>query len=426
MARAARAEPWGSVNENKFFNGIPDDLQSNLKMLEELGGTHTYNHYCNGWAMAFDTPFKLWKRYSSFAGGTCDDCIISWPKGMHARGEIRHQYHHAIDIVPTVLDCLGIDAPPVIKGYTQTPIEGCSMRYSFDDARAATHRGTQFYMMLGSRGIYHDEWKAMTTHPTLCGWGHFLEDTWELYHLSEDRAECRNLADTNPLKLQELISYWFNEAGKYNGLPLDDRLPSEIIPVKRPLASKDRPRYVYYPGTARVPEGVAVNVRNRSYIIGALADISDANAQGIIFTEGSRFGGHVLYLKERRLHYVYNFVGMLEQHVTSNVEIPTGENIILSASFEKQKEDPPGVANGTLTLFINDKAVGTMPMKTQPGSFGLDGGLLIGRTGGSTVTGDYIAPFPFTGGTLKRVVVDVSGEAYLDLERQAEAMLRRT
>ena len=159
--------PNGSVNENKLFNGVPDDMQANLAMLDELGGTKTYNHYPNGWAMAFNTPFKMWKRYE-FNGGTADPCIISWPStaaGAGAKGELRHQYHHAIDIVPTILDALGVEAPATIKGHVQSRFDGVSMRYSVETASAPSARKTQFYSMLGSRGIWHDGWKAVTTHP---------------------------------------------------------------------------------------------------------------------------------------------------------------------------------------------------------------------------------------------------------------------
>ena len=153
------------MNENKFINGMPDDMQANLAMLDELGGTKTYNHYPNGWAMAFNTPFKMWKRYE-FNGGTADPCIISWPGVKAGRGELRHQYHHAIDIVPTILDILGVEAPATIKGHVQSPFDGVSMRYSAEMASAPSARKTQFYSMLGSRGIWHDGWKAITTHPT--------------------------------------------------------------------------------------------------------------------------------------------------------------------------------------------------------------------------------------------------------------------
>ena len=185
--------PNGSVNENKMANGIKDDITENLAKLDDLGGTRTYNHYPTGWAMAFNTPFKMWKRYE-FNGGTADPCIIAWPKGIKARGQIRHQYHHAIDLVPTILDVLDVEMPTEIKGYTQSPMDGVSMRYSFDDASAKTTRRTQFYSMLGSRSIWHDGWKAVTTHIGTMGWGDYANDTWELYNTENDRSECRDLA----------------------------------------------------------------------------------------------------------------------------------------------------------------------------------------------------------------------------------------
>jgi arylsulfatase len=160
--------PNGSVNENKLFNGVPDDIKANLAQIDALGGPDTYNHCTNGWAMAFNTPYKMWKRYE-FSGGSCGPCIISWPEGLKAKGEIRHQFHHAIDVVPTILDCLGIESPTTIKGNVQSRFDGISMRYSFDQASIPTARSTQFYSMLGSRAIWRDGWKAVSTHPTLRG-----------------------------------------------------------------------------------------------------------------------------------------------------------------------------------------------------------------------------------------------------------------
>ena len=300
--------PNGSVNEMKIANGVPDRIEDNLAMLDELGSRLTYNHYPNGWAMAFNTPFKMWKRYE-FNGGTADPCIISWPAGTKARGEIREQYAHAIDLVPTILDALGIEAPDTIKGHTQTPFDGVSMLPSLDDASAASGRKTQFYAMLGSRSIWHEGWKAVTTHPTISGWGHFNDDVWELYNTDIDRAELNDLAAEQPDKLREMVNIWFSEAGRHGALPLDDRSPVEILATPRPQLTAPRNRYVYYPGAAPVSEWQAVNTRNRSYVIGALVDIPAPGAQGVLFAMGSRFGGHCLYIKNNRLHYVSNFVG---------------------------------------------------------------------------------------------------------------------
>jgi arylsulfatase len=417
--------PNGSVNENKLFNGIPDDIEANLALLDDLGSVKTYNHYPNGWAMAFNTPFKMWKRYE-FNGGTSDACLVSWPKGITARGELRHQYHHAIDLVPTILDALGVAAPDTIKGHTQTPFDGVSARYSFDDAKAPTQRPTQFYSMLGSRGIWHEGWKAVTTHPTLSGWGHFNDDEWELYHTEVDRSELRNLAKEQPDRVRELVNIWFAEAGANNAFPMDDRSALEIFNTPRPQLTKPQNRYRYYPDVAAVPGTQAVNTRNRSFTIGALVDLPKPGAQGVLFAYGSRFGGHALYIKDNRLCYVNNFVGITEQKVVADADLPTGENLILSAEFAKDGEVAPGTATGLLSLYVGKNKVGEGRIKLQPGDYGLGTAVTVGRSD-RQVASDYPGrrPWRFTGGTLKHVAVDVSGEPYVDLERAAQAMLVR-
>ncbi|HEX4719356.1 MAG TPA: arylsulfatase [Thermoleophilaceae bacterium] len=417
--------PNGSVNENKVFNGIPDDLAENLALIDELGSPRTYNHYPNGWAMAFNTPFKMWKRYE-FNGGTSDACIVTWPAGIEARGEIRHQYHHAIDIVPTVLDCLGVEPPQVIKGHVQSNMDGVSMRYSFNDAKASGHRTTQFYSMLGSRAIWHEGWKAVTTHPTISGWSHFNDDEWELYQTEADRSELHNRADEDPDKLRELVNLWFREAGANDAFPLDDRSAIEIMTTPRPQLTSPRSRYRYFPDVAGVPEAQAVNIRNRSYVIGAVLDIAGADASGVLFSQGSHFGGHTLYVKGNRLHYVYNFVGSLAQTIDATEDLPVAENQIISAAFDKDGEVAPGIATGMLSLYHGETKVGEGRIQTQPGPFGIGAAVVVGRAY-QAVTDDLPGerPWAFAGGTLRAVAVDVSGEPYVDLERAAAAMLAR-
>jgi arylsulfatase len=417
--------PNGSVNENKVFNGIPDDLAENLALIDELGSPRTYNHYPNGWAMAFNTPFKMWKRYE-FNGGTSDACIVTWPAGIEARGEIRHQYHHAIDIVPTVLDCLGVEPPQVIKGHVQSNMDGVSMRYSFNDAKASGHRTTQFYSMLGSRAIWHEGWKAVTTHPTISGWSHFNDDEWELYQTEADRSELHNRADEHPDKLRELVNLWFREAGANDAFPLDDRSAIEIMTTPRPQLTSPRSRYRYFPDVAGVPEAQAVNIRNRSYVIGAVLDIAGADASGVLFSQGSHFGGHTLYVKGNRLHYVYNFVGSLAQTIDATEDLPVAENQIISAAFDKDGEVAPGIATGMLSLYHGETKVGEGRIQTQPGPFGIGAAVVVGRAY-QAVTDDLPGerPWAFAGGTLRAVAVDVSGEPYVDLERAAAAMLAR-
>jgi arylsulfatase len=302
------------------------------------------------------------------------------------------------------------------------------MAYSFADADVQSARQTQFYSMLGSRGIWHEGWKAVTTHPTIAGWGHFNDDTWELYHVETDRSEIHDLAAEQPEKLRELVNLWYAEAGRNQAFPLDDRSAIEIILTPRPQLTSPRNRYIYYPDLAEVPEAQAVNIRNRSFSIGALVDIPAPGAEGVMFSQGARFGGHALYIKDNRLHYVNSFVGMFEQQVVATEDVPVGENLILAASFDKDGEDPPHVSTGILSLYHGDRKVGESRIKTQPGMFSVAGeGLAVGRDTGEPVTDDYpgVSPNRFTGGTIKRVVIDVSGEPFIDLEREAAAMLAR-
>jgi arylsulfatase A-like enzyme len=416
---SGEGSPNGSVNENKFFNGYPDELSENMKYLDTLGGPDTYNHYPTGWAVAFSTPFQMFKRYSQYSGGTCDPMVVHWPAGIKAEGgQVRHQYHHATDIVPTILEVTGLEMPTTYRGVEQYPMNGVSMRYSFDDADAPTTKTRQYYAMLGTRGIWENGWKAAALHAPLSDVGHFDEDKWELYHVDEDRSESTNLAAEHPEKLQALIDAWFEEADKNFVLPLDDRTPTMLLNIERPQAEPRRNRYVYYPGAAPVPEGVAVNVRGRSYKIIADVDITD-DATGVLFAHGSRFGGHALFIKERKLHYVYNFLGIQpEQHFESE-ELTPGRHA-LGMEFAREDAGEHGESLGTTTLYVDDRAVAKGPMRAQVGKFTLSGdGLCIGFDSGDNVSQQYQNPGTFTGGTILGVVVDVSDEAYLDMEKEA-------
>ncbi|OLF10680.1 arylsulfatase [Actinophytocola xinjiangensis] len=417
--------PNGSVNENKFFNGIPDDIEDNLRQLDELGSPATYNHYPVGWAWAFNTPFKMWKRYT-FEGGVADPMIVSWPRGIPARGELRHQFVHATDVVPTILDCLGIELPAVVKGFPQVPIEGVSFRSTFAGDDVPTPKETAFFSMLGSRAIWHQGWKAVAVHPTIAGWGHYDKDRWELYDTEHDPTESHDLATEHPDRLRQLVNLWFHEAGKYHGLPLMDLTAREILAdPDRPQVVPVRDRYVYRPGTAEIPESAAVNLRNRSFTITALVRVDSPDAEGVLFSQGACFGGHALYVRDRTLRYVNNFAGIDEQLVTSTAEIPVGD-VVLSAVFVRDGDGLP--TTGTLSLHVGEQKVGQARIRTQPGNFSLAGeGLNVGKDPGEPVTGDYPGsrPYPFTGGVVDQVVVDVAGTPFLDLEKEAAAMMAR-
>ncbi|MFD4324458.1 arylsulfatase [Nocardioides sp. NPDC058538] len=414
----------GSVNENKFFNNYPDELAENLAMLDQLGSPETYNHYPTGWAAAFSTPFQMFKRYSQYSGGTCDPLVIHWPAGIRARGEIRHQYHHVTDIVPTILELAGLEMPEVYRGVEQEPLPGVSMAYSFDTADAPTLKKRQYFCMLGTRGIWQDGWKAAATHAPLTGKGHFDQDRWELYHVDEDRSESKNLAEQYPEKVQELVAAWFEEAEKYHGLPLDDRSAMEMITVERPQAEPARNRYIYYPGSGAVPEGVAVSVRGRSYKIIADVDISDG-AEGVIFAHGSRFGGHALFLQDGKLHYVYNFLGIPPEQTFVSEPLTPGPHA-LGMEFIREGAGRYKESVGTTNLYVDDQIVATGEMRAQVGKFTLCGdGLCVGFDSADAVSRSYRAPFTFTGGKILGVAVDVSDESYLDLETEALAALAR-
>ncbi len=417
--------PNGSVNENKFFNGVPDTFERNMEQIDELGSPSTYNHYPVGWAWAFNTPFKMWKRYN-FEGGVADPLIISWPKGFDAKGELRHQFMHATDVVPTLYDLLGVDLPETVKGFEQVPLEGVSFRGTFASDDVPTPKESAFFSMLGSRAVWKAGWKAVTVHPTVAGWHDFDGDRWELFDTTKDPTEAHDLAAEQPEKLKELIDEWFHLADLYNGLPLMDGTAVEVLSdPTRPQVAPPRDRYVYYPDAAEVPESAAVNIRNRSYSIMVEVTVDSEDAEGVLFSHGAAFGGHALYVKDGKLKYAYNFVGDHLQTVESTKEIPTGTTI-LGASFVREGDSMP--ATGTLSLFIDDEKVGEGQIVTQPGNFSLVGeGLNVGRDPASPITDDYPgeSPHAFTGGTIKEAVVDVSGEHYADLELEALALMKR-
>jgi arylsulfatase len=417
--------PNGSVNENKFFNGYPDSVAENMKYIDKLGGPDTYEHYPTGWAAAFSTPFQMFKRYSEYAGGTCAPLVISWPKGIKGRGEFRSQYHHSVDIVPTMLEIAGLEMPKIYHGVEQYPLSGVSMRYTFEaKADDPTQKREQYYAMLGTRGIWQDGWKAASLHAPLTGKGHFDQDAWQLYHVDVDRSESKDLASENPEKLGALVKAWFDEANKNMVLPLDDRTAIEQLGVERPSDEPVRERYIYYPDTAPVPEAVAVNVRGRSYKILANVEIKDANASGVIFAHGSRFGGHSLFLKDQKLYYVYNFLGIKpEQQFISKTNVTPGKHTF-GVEFTREKAGQQGESLGTAKLYIDDQVVAQGPMKTQPGKFTLSGdGLCVGYDSADAVSQEYKTPGRFKGGTIFGVGVTVEKTQYTDLEKEAQRMM---
>ena len=414
--------PNGSVNENKFFNGYPDELAENLKLLDVLGSPDTYEHIPTGWAVAFSTPFKMFKRYSEYSGGTCDPMVISWPKGIKAHGEVRNQYHHSTDIVPTILEVCGLEMPKVYRGVEQLPLSGVSMRYSFEAAPdAPTQKKRQYYAMLGTRGIWQDGWRAAAVHAPLTDKGHFEDDRWELYHVDADRSESKDLAEEYPEKVKELVKAWFEEAETNHVLPIDDRSPLVQLTLPRPSDEAPRERYIYYPGAAAVPESVAVNVRGRSFKILADVEITDPDCSGVIFAHGSRFGGHALFIKDKKLYYVYNFLGIKPEQQFISGELKPGK-YTLGMEFTREGMGKFHESLGQTKLYVNEKVVAEGPMRAQVGKFTLCGdGLCIGYDSADAVSVEYQAPGRFKGGTILGVGVTVEKAQYLDLEKIAAA-----
>ena len=425
---SGEGSPNGSVNEGKFLNAWPDTIEENLPLIDKLGGPDAYNHYPTGWAVAFSTPFRMFKRYT-YQGGVCDPLVISWPAGMKARGEVRSQYHHSTDIVPTILECCGIEAPKTMNGVEQSPLAGVSMRYSFDAGDAPTQKETQYYEMFGMRGLWHKGWKAVTEHGPISGMSDFENDTWQLFHTDLDRSEAHDLAAKNPEKVKELVELWFEEAKANNVLPLNDMMVvgkdlEKFIQMEFHVPVPPSGQYTYYPGTTEVPERSAANVHGVSFK--ALAEVEfTSRSEGVIFAHGSRFGGHALFVKNGELTYVHNFLGIPPEQKVSG-KAPTSGTHLVGVEFTKESMGEHHESLGPLKVYVDDEIVAEAPIRTMTGHFSLCGeGLCIGYDGGDAVSAEYVPKFEFTGGTIAKVVFDVADDVYVDVERHFAAAMAR-
>ncbi len=430
---SGEGSPNGSVNEGKIFGGYPDSLEENLKQVDQLGSPDTYNHYPTGWAAAFSTPYRMFKRYV-YQGGVCDPLVIHWPAGFQAKGEVRHQYHHSTDIVATILDACGVSLPDSYNGVTQRPLDGVSMRSSFDAAPdGPTTKHTQYYEMFGNRGIWHEGWKAVTEHGPVAGRGRFDEDVWQLFHTDVDRAEAHDLAAQHPDKVEELKALWMEEAKRNLVLPLNDLAilsnpkDFDLFVNKMEFHTPVPPsgQYTYYPGTSEIPERSAANTHGVSYKIGAEVELTP-QSEGIIFAHGSRFGGHALFIKDGTLHYVYNFLGIPpESRISAPISL-TGAHV-LGVEFTKDHVGEFREAIGPLKLFIDDQQVAEAEIRTILGHFSLCGeGLCIGYDSADAVSSLYSgSKFEFTNGRIEKVVFDIADDAYIDFEAHLAAAMAR-
>ncbi|TYL53228.1 arylsulfatase [Agromyces mariniharenae] len=429
---SGEGSPNGSVNEGKIFGGYPDSLEENLRQVDKLGSPDTYNHYPTGWAAAFSTPYRMFKRYV-YQGGVCDPLVISWPAGMKARGEIRNQYHHSTDIVATILDACGLSLPESYNGVTQRPLDGVSMRYSFDaESDGATQKETQYYEMFGNRGIWHQGWKAVTEHGPVSGRGRFDDDTWQLFHTDVDRAEAHDLAAEHPDKVEELKALWLDEAKRNLVLPLNDLQiignPEDFetfLKMEFHVPVPPSGQYTYYPGTSEVPERSAANTHGVSYKVLAEVDLTP-QTEGVIFAHGSRFGGHGLFIKDGQVVYVYNFLGIPPIYRIA-APAPTSGAHVIGVDFTKEKTGEYREGVGPLRLHIDDQQVAETEIRTVLGHFSLCGeGLCIGYDSADAVAADYAGSnFPFANGEIRKVVFDIADDAYVDLEAHLAAAMAR-
>jgi arylsulfatase len=411
----------------------------NAAPLAQLGGPKPFNHYPWGWTFAGNTLFRRWKR-ETYRGGTSDPFIVCWPKGITKRGEVREQYAHIIDMVPTVLDVLGIEPPATIRGVPQSPLHGVSIAHTFDAPEADSRRTTQYFEMMGHRSIYHDGWRAVCPWPGPSfaeagkGFGDPISaDTlaeldaqgWELYHVAEDPAECHDVAAEHRDRLIAMIATWYVEAGKYDVMPVDASGLARMAGEK-PMVAAPRDRFVYYPGTQSVPFFAGPRVLNRPHSITADVEIPEEGAEGVLLAQGTAAGGFAFYVKDGCLRYTHNWVGREWMHVASENGLTPGRHLL---RFEFEPTGPPDLPSGhgspgrlqlyvDGTLIANADAPYTTPFVFNPAA------LSCGHDPGSPVSDDYVAPFGFSG-TLHTVTIDQSGELITDAEAELRMHLAR-
>ena len=384
----------GTFNEMAMLNGMSgvETVEFMKSKINDFGGPHAYNHYAVGWAHAMDTPYQWTKQVASHWGGTRNGTIVHWPNGIKAKGEIRSQFHHVIDVAPTILEAAGLPAPAIVNSVQQAPLEGISMLYAFDNAKAAERRETQYFEMFCNRGIYHKGWTAVTRHST--PWDAakplpaFDDDVWELYDTNKDWTQARNLAKDQPQKLKELQRLWLIEATKYSVLPLDDRRMERFNSdlAGRPQLVKGKTQ-ILFGGMGRLTENCVINIKNKSYSVTAEIVVPKSGANGVIIAQGGAFNGWSLYAKDGKLKYCYNLLGIKLFYVESNKAILTGQHQVRM----EFKYDGGGLAKGgNALLYFDGTKVGEGRVDTTvPMIFSADETCDVGKGTGSAVTTDY-------------------------------------
>lgn len=425
----------GAFNEMANFNGMAalETPEFMLSKLDDFGGPDSYNHFAVGWAWAMDTPYQWTKQVASHWGGTRNGTIVRYPKVIQQKGGLRHQFSHVIDVAPTVLEMAGIPEPTMVNGVLQSPYEGTSMAYSFNDANAPEQHDVQYFEMFGNRGIYYKGWSAITKHRTpwvMVGQKMvpFDEDVWELYDGSKDWSQAHNLAAQFPEKLHELQRQFLIEAVKYNVLPLDDRQTERIDPATagRPSLVKGDSQ-IFFAGMGRLSENSVINIKNKSFSITADIEVKDQPANGVIIAQGGKFGGWSVYAKQGKLKFSYNLLGIKEFPVATMTDIPTGKHQIrMEFAY-----DGGGLGKGgTVTLYCDGQSVGNGRVEaTQAMIFSADETTDIGYESGTPVSPDYTAHSSKFTGKIHWVQLDVGKDDHDHLispeERLRVAMARQ-
>ncbi|MDD1741700.1 MAG: arylsulfatase [Methanotrichaceae archaeon] len=380
----------GLSNAYLYFNNMVEDIPSILAKIDELGGPKSYGNYAMGWAMAGNTPDRMYKQ-DTYEGGVHDPMIVSYPALIEDKGGIRNQFTHAIDIVPTVLEVIGLNAPDVYNGHHQKPIEGISFTPTFNDSKAITGKYVQYYEIFGKRALWYNGWKAVAYHQP---GRDFNKDIWELYNITSDNSEVHDLATEYPYRLEEMIGIWFDQAGKYNVLPLDDRNSTRYQPT--PI----RGTFTYYPDTATIFEPMIPDTMNSSYTITSYVDRPNSDTEGVLLSIAGLFGGLSLFVHDNHLIFDYNYLGLRHYNVTSKSDVPTDRSVL------KMVFDKTGNHKGLATLYINDQNEGSIEVLNEGWRYSLEEGLEIGSDSHTAVTDSYDSPFRFNG-TIDKVVMEV-------------------